>query len=132
MNFVAFIEFYNIFNKTFIENEQFKTQIEPTPDPEIPLDRLTAFRFIILKDLVSIYNSLKLKNTSGVDGISNKLLMQCKDETMHPLLNIINCSIHCFEVPIKIKTAVVYPIFKKGDKALPENYRPISVQPIII
>ena len=47
------------------------------------------------------------------------------------LTHIFNLSLSKGEFPNSLKVAKVVPIFKKGDPALPENYRPISLLPSI-
>ena len=49
----------------------------------------------------------------------------------NPLLNLLNLSLETGTVPTSLKTAKVIPIFKKGDKSLFDNYRPISLLPAI-
>ena len=44
-----------------------------------------------------------------------------------PLTLIINQSLETEIFPTAFKTSKVTPIYKKGDKANPSNYRPISI-----
>jgi hypothetical protein len=46
---------------------------------------------------------------------------------MNPLLYTYNLSISTGIVPEKLKTAKVVPVYKKGDRSLASNYRPISL-----
>ena len=48
-----------------------------------------------------------------------------------PLCHIVNLSIGSGKFPLNWKAAKVTPIFKSGSRSLPENYRPISVLPIV-
>ena len=49
----------------------------------------------------------------------------------HPILVLFQESIKTGQVPQQWKEATVTPIFKKGDKADPANYRPVSLTSII-
>ena len=55
------------------------------------------------------------------------LLKALKANLCHPLTSIINMSFATGIYPDQLKTAKVIPIFKKGDKLLVSNYRPISL-----
>ena len=48
-----------------------------------------------------------------------------------PPSHLLNLSIQSGEYPKMLKKAKVTPIFKKGNKSDPNNYRPISVLPVI-
>ena len=74
---------------------------------------------------------LKLKTSCGHDGISTKLLKSIKHEASHAITIIMNQSINTGIFPDKLKFAKAIPIFKKGDKSLFENYRPISILPAV-
>ena len=54
-----------------------------------------------------------------------------KFEICKPLTLIINQTLSTGIFPDTLKIAKVIPLYKKGDKALLENYRPISVLPSI-
>ena len=43
------------------------------------------------------------------------------------LLHVVNNSLATGLVPSEWKSATVLPLFKKGDRAKPDNYRPISI-----
>ena len=80
---------------------------------------------------LSIINKLKNKNSSGNDEISNKLLKPIGNELSKPLTIIINQCLLTGIFPDLLKIAKVKPLFKRGDTAQLNNYRPISRLPTI-
>ena len=81
--------------------------------------------------ILSIINKLKNKNSSGNDEISNKLLKAIGYELSKPLTIIINQCLLTGIFPDLLKIAKVKPLFKLGDTAQLNNYRPISLLPTI-
>ena len=71
--------------------------------------------------------SLRTKTSSGHDGISTKLLKFLSPGLIKPLTLIINQSLITGIFPEKIKLAKVIPLYKKDDKLIMGNYRPISL-----
>ena len=51
----------------------------------------------------------------------------CNDILSPILVNIFNNSLRNGIFPTRLKVAKVIPIFKSGDRTLPENYRPVSI-----
>ena len=76
-------------------------------------------------------NKLDNKKSSGFDDISVKFLKVCKPVIIKPLVQIFNKSVLTGEYPDELKIAKVIPLFKSGEKALMNNYRPISLLSII-
>jgi hypothetical protein len=74
---------------------------------------------------------LQSKNSTGMDGLSVKMLKYCSDELVQPLTHIVNASLNDGIFPHEAKVAIVKPLFKKGDPQLMENYRPISLLPAV-
>jgi hypothetical protein len=77
-------------------------------------------------EVIDIIKSLKNKNSSGYDRISNNILKHCVNDISKPLTFIFNFSLETGVFPDTLKFAVVQPIYKKGNKAKLTNYRPIS------
>jgi hypothetical protein len=71
--------------------------------------------------------SLKSKNSSSYDGISNKILKLCREKISKPLVYIFNKPIFSGVYPERLKYAIIKPIYKKGDRSFTNNYRPISL-----
>merc|ERR1712240_825778 len=78
-------------------------------------------------EIYKLIKNLKNKKSSGFDEISAKFLKLCAPYVSIPLANIFNASISKGVYPDLLKTARVTPIYKKGVKSDPGNYRPISV-----
>jgi hypothetical protein len=72
---------------------------------------------------------LRPDSAPGPDKIHPRLLKEMRYELAEPLCIIFKKSIHSCSVPADWKTAIVTPIFKKGAKADPGNYRyrPVSL-----
>ena len=81
----------------------------------------------VLKEL----QNLKVNKASGVDDLSAKYLKISAQVISKPLTSILNLSIQNSSYPDALKKAKVTPVFKKGCKSDINNYRPISVLPII-
>ena len=71
--------------------------------------------------------SLNKAKSAGPDGIHPRVYQELSDVIAAPLTRIFNSSIHQKSVPRDWKIAIVSPIFKKGEKSTPGNYRPVSL-----
>ena len=74
---------------------------------------------------------LKPHTASGPDNLPAHLLKEAADELAPILCLLFNATLHQGKIPQDWKSAYITPIFKKGDKHRPENYRPISLTSII-
>ena len=74
--------------------------------------------------------SLKENSAAGPDGISPKLLKSAAEELVKPLTIIFRESMRTSEIPEDWRKAKVTPIYKKGPKGDPGNYRPVSLTSI--
>ena len=78
-------------------------------------------------EVIDTLKSLKHKNSSGYDRISNNILKHCVNETSKPITFIFNYSLMTAVFPNRFRYAIVLPIHKKGDKCIMSNYRTISL-----
>lgn len=74
----------------------------------------------------------KLSNSTAMDcyWLSNSIVKQTIHLINVPLAFIFNKCFYEEYFPDLLKLSKVVPIFKKGDKSLPQNYRPVSLVPI--
>ncbi|KAF2344603.1 Reverse transcriptase domain [Trinorchestia longiramus] len=81
-----------------------------------------------VEEQLSILNPDK---STGSDGLGPQILKETTEVISEPLTNIFNRSLETGIVPDDWKRANVTPIFKKGNKQIPNNYRPISLTSVI-
>ena len=67
----------------------------------------------------------------GPDGITIEMLKMTFAVVGPHLLHIINSCIRGCDMPAEWKAATVTPLYKKGDRSDPSNYRPISIIPVV-
>ena len=81
-------------------------------------------------NISTIYHKLSALNpnkTPGPDGIHSYVLKMCSASLSEPLYLLFKQSLTTGTLPRDWKTANVTPIYKKGVKSDPNNYRPISL-----
>ena len=71
--------------------------------------------------------TFRVNKAPGPDNIGAKLLKCVLDKLLDPLVFIFNLSFNTGKVPESLKIAKVIPIYKKGERTNPTNYRPISL-----
>lgn len=75
--------------------------------------------------------TLNVSTSPGPGSLTATLLKRCASSLSVPLSSIMEASFRQSTLPQAWKHALVTPIFKKGDKLDPDNYRPVSVVPIV-
>ena len=121
-----------------ILSEFFSEVMEREPEGEIPY---LSPRILITEPLCDIKITAeivekKLKNlntnkSSGPDQIHSRVLKETKTPLSKALAIIFRNSLDTGNVPKDWRSAIITPIYKKGRKSDPGNYRPVSLTSII-
>ena len=78
-----------------------------------------------------LITKLPTSKATGVDKISTKVLQVAAPAVPQPLTKIFNKSIVLGQFPSEWKAARVIPVFKNGQRTMLDNYRPISILPVV-
>ena len=78
-------------------------------------------------DIEKAIDKLKTDAAPGPDNIPAMLLKRCKKSLSKPIYTLWKKSIETGEVPQVLKHGLITPIFKKGSKGDPANYRPVTL-----
>jgi hypothetical protein len=76
-------------------------------------------------------SSLKPDKSTGLDDIPPRFLRDGAEFLVEPVCHIVNISILTETVPSGFKQARVKPLFKKGSRLDPGNYRPVSILSVL-
>ena len=108
-------------------NERISTEpngIEFTEDRNFETN---AGDIITMDDVNKVLKLLKFGKSAGVDKINSELYKHAPDDFKERILNFLNNVYNNQKIPHDWRNAVVIPLYKKGDKRNPENYRGISI-----
>ena len=98
-----------------------------TPTLEKRTDKEITYLEIVEELVRKEILALNINKSCGPDDVSPFLLIKLVDFVTAPLTMIMNASVNSGVLPRDWKNAFVTPIYKKGARNLPENYRPISL-----
>lgn len=82
-------------------------------------------------DIYCIVRQMKNKRSSGYDDIQISIVKENIDLLKEPLAYLFNMCYEQGTFPEQLKIAKVLPVYKKGLKTDPKNYRPISLLPVL-
>ena len=82
-------------------------------------------------DVCNSLKSLKVCKSPGPDGIHPRVLKELANELAYPLKLLFEKTVNESKLPSAWKLQEIRPIFKKGNKNTPGNYRPVSLTSIV-
>ena len=127
----------NKLNKHFVtKGPTLASKLPPTPNSSFKYLKKkvkSSMKFKILNenDILKIICALQVGKSSGHDEISAKILKWCLPYIIAPLVSIFNALMKLGSYPDVFKLAKVTALFKGGIESEADNYRPISVLPIL-
>ena len=92
-----------------------------------PTGNTFSFRPVSEEEVLILLKSVDTKKAVGIDTIPPLIIKESAEVLVEPLTKLINQSIKENVFPSTAKIAAVLPFFKKDDRMLKKNYRPISI-----
>lgn len=117
----------NILNNVFNSVFKFDNGVHLDMKSRLPSSAFISDPDITLTDVIKAFRCLNDKLSRTPDGIPAYFLKRVAPSLYFVLLHLFRLSVLTSDVPEQWKTALVVPIFKKGSRCDPSNYRPISL-----
>ncbi|KAI8483419.1 hypothetical protein Bbelb_388820 [Branchiostoma belcheri] len=86
---------------------------------------------VSVEEVQEALQALHPNKAPGPDGISNRLLKEAAPVICTSLCDLFNLSLSTGQLPAEWKQCNVSPVYKKGDRTDPSNYRPIALLPAV-
>ena len=84
-----------------------------------------------MENVQDILENIEPSKAAGIDNLNGKFSRDAAKAIALPITQLCNLSIKYSSFPSACKIAKLKPIFKKGSKTDPKNFRPISLLPLI-
>ena len=81
--------------------------------------------------VLGFLRNIKVDKSPGPDGIYSRILREAREKIAGALREIFVFSLATGEIPEDWRIANVVPLFKKGSKNNPGNYRPVSLTSVV-
>ena len=124
-------------DKAEVLNNFFQSVFTCEPDDDLPKPptynvktELRDFE-ITAQEVNKLLKGLKTNKSAGMDGIPAILLVEAAEELTEPVTSIFRKSLEEGHMPNDWRKASITPIFKKGNRSSPNNYRPVSLTSIL-
>ena len=105
----------------------FTDGIPPNPAANQSSNTVLPEIIITAEDVENEIKTLDINSSPGADGIHPRLLCRCATEFSIPLSMIYNSSLMEGQLPEEWLSSQIAPIFKKGARTDPLNYRPVAL-----
>ena len=112
-----------------------KEDLENIPEP------MRMFKGGIKEEITEVFitkncvaghlKNLKNNKSPGIDALHPMFLREIREEISEVLADIMNRSLKTGEIPRDWRDAIIVPLFKKGSRSEPSNYRPVSLTCIL-
>ena len=119
-----------ILNKNFQSVFTNEPSFDVNQEAPIPKQRLGGIKLTKERVLKALKNIDKSK-AMGPDEISPWILKECAEELGQPIFMIFTNSLQQGKLPKIWKKANITPLYKKGNKSNPLNYRPVSLTSVL-
>ena len=123
----------NIFEPVYIALKKFECHPSIIEIKEnVAVDSKFLFSKVAILDIELEIQNLDIKKAGTFSNISAKRLKEVENVIVKPLTDIWNKEIiENKKFPCKLKLADITPLFKKLDCSVMENYRPVSILPVV-
>ena len=123
--------------KADVLNQFFQSVYTTEPDGDVPDPPTYTINHelhdieITEQEVNKLLKGLKVNKACGLDEIPAILLFEAADQLTTPVTSIFKKSLEEGQIPSDWRRANIIPIFKKGSKTSPNNYRPVSLTSIL-
>lgn len=127
------VDIANTFNNYYINMTKSNINNKPKADL-LMINRNIHNMFLTPTDaceVSKIIKALNPTNSAGYDDIQTKIIKGCSQTIAAVVSYIVNLSFAGGVYPEPLKLSLVRPLHKKGNKECVQNYRPISIIPVI-
>ena len=111
-----------------VDSQQINEYLNGLQTPKLnPDDKQNLEVIITPNELDEVINNLKMNKSPGLDGLTTEFYKQFWTKLKPHFLEMMNKTFALGELPPSSKKAVLSLIFKKNDRQLMKNYRPLSL-----
>lgn len=116
-----------IFNDYFIAQTQLPGADSATPPEVLPFQSVAFLSniWVIEEEILTLMRGVDVSKGSGYDGIGNKIVRLCSEGLCSFFTTFVNLSFALGQFPSRWKLSNVIPLFKKDNRQLKINYRPV-------
>lgn len=83
-------------------------------------------------DIENTIDKLKYDGAVGADGISPRVIRNCKDALIWPLWILFQKTLESGVIPDRLKMSRIIPIHKKGEKSDVKNFRMVAIETMLL
>jgi len=123
---------YKDFQATLVNSVNTLIKVDTTPEEYQLADTSStshqlSLRQVTIDEVLTVLKSINHKKATGLDSINPRLLKAASEPLAAPLTDLFNRCIQENTFPTSFKSSRMTPVFKKGDKKVCSNYRPVSI-----